>query len=363
VSPATLLRRIILVIALLTLPHALRAASFEADVRTMTPLPCSNGEAGCFRVELDGGERTLTLDIGPQDYLGGREPGFARGNRVVVQEETIEEMEHAFISDVVRRPALGWLLLLFLVAVVACGGRGALRSLGGMACSFLLLFGALLPAILRGWPPLPVALGGGMAIMLATLLLSHGIKPKTWCALAGTATSLLVTGVLAVVFARLAAMTGMDEDTLFLLSDYPNLDTRGILLAGIIIGTLGVLDDVTISQASAVFELRAANPLLSAQQLYRRALRIGRDHIAAAVNTLVLAYAGSALPLLLLLTGVPAGESWWIMLNREMIAIEILRTLVGSIGLLSAVPITTWIAAKTAVKMPPIHDDHSHLHS
>ena len=198
--------------------------------------------------------------------------------------------------------------------------------------------------------------------MLCTLTFAHGLQPKTWAALGGTLGSLILTGVLATLFSAVAHLTGFaDEATLYLLNDFPSLNAQGLLLAGIIIGTLGVLDDITIAQASAVFELHAANATLTAQSLYRRALRIGNDHIAAAVNTLILAYAGSSLPLLLLLSGGHSRENWLTVINREAIATEIIRTLVGSIGLLAAVPFTTFLASRLAVrtrhqgKYEPIH--------
>lgn len=354
--------KVFLFLISLLAPLAVSAASMEARVTTMTPMPCPNGEDGCYRLTLERDGTAYGIDIGPQDYLGGREPGFGAGDRIVLQQEIIDGEEKLFVSDVVRRPALLWLFALFAVCAVLLGRKGAVRALLGMILSFALLFGVFLPAILRGVSPLLVAIVGGFGIMVITLLVSHGRNGKTWSALLGTAVSLVVTGLLAWLFSQWASMTGMDEDTLFLLADYPDLNTQGILLAGIVIGTLGVLDDVAISQASAVFELRAANVSLSVRELFTRALRIGQDHIAAAVNTLILAYAGSALPLLLLITGIPSDESLWITLNREMIAAEILRMLVGSIGLLAAVPVTTWIASALAVKLPPQHNEADRIH-
>lgn len=347
------------------MPLTTFAATFEARINSMQSIPCPDGGDGCFHVQLESENGVMKTDVAPQDYLAQDEPGYGQGNRVVVQAEDIDGETQVFISDIVRRPALAWLLLLFVVATAILGRMAGLRSLLSLALSFGLIFGVLIPAILAGYHPLPVTITVGTCVMAVTLLISYGWNPKILSALAGIGGSLLVTGFLAVAFSQWAAMTGMNEDMLFLLSTYPDLDTRGILLAGIIIGTLGVLDDVTVSQASAVFELRGANPLLTAKDLTVRALRIGKDHISAAVNTLVLAYAGSSLPLLLLLSGGTSDESWFIIINREMIAMEILRTLVGSIGLLAAVPLTTWIAAKWAVRLPPVcgeHGQHHHAH-
>lgn len=349
------------------LPQNADATSYETHIVSMDPLPCpGDGGPGCFRVSFPLDGKTMTSEVTPQDYLAGDEPGFSQGDRIVVQAEDIDGETRVFISDVVRRPALAWLLALFVAVTVLMGGLAGVRSLVGLGISFLVLFGVLIPMVLAGHPPLPVTILCGVGVMTATLLLSHGRSAKVTAALVGTGGSLLVTGILAAAFSAWASMTGIEENMLFLLGAYPDLDTRGILLSGIIIGTLGVLDDVTVSQASAVFELRGANPALTARQLTVRAMRIGRDHIAAAVNTLVLAYAGSSLPLLLLLAGGDTGESWYIILNREVIAVEILRTLVGSIGLLAAVPLTTWIAARMAVKRPPACGEHGrtgHFHA
>jgi uncharacterized membrane protein len=191
-----------------------------------------------------------------------------------------------------------------------------------------------------------IALVGSFIIMIVTFLICHGWDKKTIAAFGGTAVSLIVTALLAYSFSIYASLMGTaDEEMLFLLSEFETLDARGILLAAIIIGTLGVLDDVTIAQASAVFELKKANTQMTIQQLYRSAHRIGSDHIAAAINTLILAYVGTSLPLILLVVAIPTGESWLTFLNREMVAQEIVRALVGSIGLLAAVPLTTLFAA------------------
>ncbi len=328
---------------------------FDARIQTVEMQTCDGqscaaitliGQSGAFKDE----RFSITMD--EQDALGGRLEDYEPGDRVIVQTQILQEDRVFFISDRIRRPALLWLGILFVVSVLLFGDMGALRSFLGTAASFVMLFLAILPAILRGMSPVLVAILGSIVIMLISFFSSHGINRKTLAALGGTTISLILTGILARIFTSLADLGGIaQEETLFLLSEYPDIDTRGLLLAGILIGTLGVLDDVTISQSSAVMELKRANPLLSARDLYRRALRIGSDHIAATVNTLILAYAGASLPLLLLLVGVPAGESWLTMINREVLATEIVRTLVGSIGLLAAVPLTTLLASRLAQKV------------
>jgi len=209
--------------------------------------------------------------------------------------------------------------------------------------SFAILLLFVIPAILDGKPPLLVAVVGSAAIMFAVLYLTHGFNAHTSVAVAGTLASLVLTGLLGAGFTAALHLTGVagDEDA-FLAATRGNIDMRGLLLAGIVIGALGVLDDVTVTQAAAVSELAAAGET----DLYRAASRIGRAHVASAVNTLVLAYAGASLPLILLLAtdGRPVGE----VLTGELLAQEVLRSAVGTIGLVASVPITTGLAVLVA---------------
>lgn len=346
--------------------------TFEGTVTHVQPGYCEDGRNECSIITIERmayGHREALLSItqDPRDALGGTPEAYREGDKVIIQSQvTNGETVAYFISDRVRRPALGWLVGLFVGMVFVFGGWNALRSFGGLIASLLVLFLFIVPSILKGYSPLIIAISGSAIIMFITFFLSHGWNRKTIAALAGTAGSLLITALLAMGFSVYAHIAGTaDEEMLFLLSDYPLLRTQGILLAGIIIGTLGVLDDITISQASAVFELRKANSSLSLKELYVRAKRIGADHIAAAINTLILAYAGTTLPLLLLVAASPSGETWWTFLNREVIATEIVRTLAGSIGLLAAVPLTTFIAAWFAVRTPVEdlrHDHKGHHH-
>ena len=189
-----------------------------------------------------------------------------------------------------------------------------------------------------------MALVAAVVIAVAALYLTHGVNDMTTVALLGTFAALAVTAVLAALFTDLAHFTGFgSEDAFYLRFASAQIDVRGLILAGIIIGSLGVLDDVTVTQASAVWQLHEANPGYSVRQLYSAAITIGRDHIASTVNTLVLAYAGASLPLLLLFAG--AGRSLSEVAVGELVAVEVVRTLVGSIGLVATVPLTTALAA------------------
>jgi uncharacterized membrane protein len=256
-----------------------------------------------------------------------------------------------FISDFRRSTPLLVLAALFITAVVAFGrGQGA-RALIGLALTFLLIIGFIIPAVLDGRSPLTVAIVGSLLIMIVTLYLSHGFSAKTTAAVVGTSLALLVTGLLAVAFVSATNLTGFASEEARLANvEVGGLSLRGLLLAGIIIGGLGVLDDVTMSQASTVFQLRRANASLGFTELLRGALNVGRDHIAATVNTLFLAYAGASLPLLILFAGSP--DPFGTVVTSETVAVEIVRTLVGSIGLIAAVPITTALAAALVLAEP-----------
>jgi uncharacterized membrane protein len=224
----------------------------------------------------------------------------------------------------------------------------------------------LIPRILAGSDPVTISIFAAVFIFMFTLYIVHGIGKMTTAAVIGTSISLLITGILAYIFVRVSTLTGLASDEaafIQVMVGGEGLNMQGLLLGGIIIGALGVLDDVTVSQSSTVFELRKANPRMSAAQLFASGITVGRDHIAATVNTLVLAYAGVALPLLILFTQID--EPVLHVINREILAEEIVRTLVGSLGLISAVPLTTGIASWMAVNTPvdKIEDyHHGHHH-
>ena len=214
----------------------------------------------------------------------------------------------------------------------------------------------VLPALLQGEDPLAVALVGAATVGFMVLYLAHGVSIRTTIAVLGSFASLALTGLLGWLFVGATHLTGQfGEEQSFLVSFGSNIDFQGLLLAGIVIGTLGVLDDVTVTQVSAVAELHTADPTMGSARLYSAGVRIGRDHIASTVNTLVLAYAGASLPLLLLFVVTSQGAGTTI--TSEIVAIEIVRTLVGSIGLVAAVPLTTYLATLvTAGARPHLRD-------
>jgi uncharacterized membrane protein len=265
-------------------------------------------------------------------------------------------------SDYERQRSLAWLTVIFCLIVVAAGRLRALRALIGLALSLLIVVKFVVPAILDGGDPVGVALAGALAVMFVTIPLAHGIGAKALAAMLGTAAAIGLTALLANIATDAVHLTGIgSEEASFLRAITADISLQGLLLAGMIIGALGVLDDLTVSQASTVMALRRANPQLSTKRLVREALDVGHDHIAATVNTLVLAYAGASLPILLLfsLGDWSFGEA----INTEAVAEQIVAMIVGSIGLIAAVPITTGLAAVIATQLPPdtLGDaDHHH---
>jgi uncharacterized membrane protein len=303
----------------------------------------------CIKVtaRLAGG-RQVAFDT--TDPTGGM---FRAGQRVrLAVAEQPGQPPYYNIQDLERGRPLLVLAALFVGAVVAFGRWQGIRSLVGLVLSFVVIVGFVVPAILRGRSPVLVAVTGAMAIMLVSLYLSHGLGPKTTAAVVGTALALGLTAALAIAFVAAASLTGLaSEEALNANFAVGGLSLRGLLLAGIIIGGLGVLDDVTMSQASLVAELHQANPTAGFAALVGGALRVGRDHIAATVNTLFLAYVGAALPLLILF--VTGQDSLGTVATTEVVAVEVVRALCGSVGLIAAVPLTTVLAALVATQASP----------
>jgi uncharacterized membrane protein len=308
---------------------------------------CSRISVG-IREGPDGG-RTVSIE---RPKTEGAIP-YDAGDDVVLAYEPKAPQELRYrIVDRERGSPLVWLALLFAGAVVALGRFRGVAALAGLAATFLVLLLFVLPSILEGRSPLMVAVVGASAIAFLALYLAHGFGPKTTVALLGTLASLILTAVLASVFVGAAQISGLaSEEATIIRIGAAQIDLSGLILGGVVIGALGAIDDMTVTQASAVWELRTANPLTSRADLVRSGLRIGRDHVAATVNTLFLAYAGASMPLLILF--VLSQQSLVTVANGEVVATEIVRTLVGSVGLVASVPITTWLAAHIAPAPSP----------
>jgi uncharacterized membrane protein len=321
----------------------------DAVVTDVTPRRCEQDEqqqalAGstCSKVVARRADNGRTVTFGFTDQSGGIVQ-VGRRVKLSVLEQPGQPPFYNIVDLERGRPML-LLTLIFVAAVIAFGRWQGVRSLVGLIGSFLVIAGFIVPAVLDNRSPIAVALVGSLAIMIASLYLSHGLARKTTAAVLGTALALGLTAALSLVFVRAASLTGLaSEEALNANFQVGGLSLRGLLLAGIIIGGLGVLDDVTMSQASLVFALHRANPAAPFTGLVRGSLTVGRDHIAATVNTLFLAYAGASLPLLILFA--TSGESLSSVATSEVVAVEIVRTLCGSVGLIAAVPLTTVLAA------------------
>ena len=294
------------------------------------------GEYKGAPLEIDYGKRQVRAD----DYF------LAVGDRIMISiSRTPDNVVNAYFVDYIRSTPLFILVSLFAIAVLLMSRWKGLRSLIAMAFSLFMIIGYIVPHILAGEDPLKVSILGSMILLTATLYLTYGWNLKSHAAVIGVVFALLLTGGLSGFFVNLARLNGTgDENVMFLMQLMDTrIKLRGLLLGGMIIGALGVLDDLVMTQASAVFELHQVNPALGARGLFRSAMRIGEDHVAATVNTLVLAYAGASLPLFLMFS--LARGDYGYLLNFSFIAEEIVRTLVGSIGLIASVPITTLLAS------------------
>ncbi len=304
---------------------------------------------------------TLKIEVGEGPYAGdtvstdafqtANSPEIGVGAKVWLVESTSEPGEFA-LSDIDRQSSLLWLAGLFALAVVLFARWKGVSALAGLVSSMTLLIWFILPAILLGKDPVVVAAVGTAAIAIVAMFLAHGPHVGTVVAIVGTVIALLLTLTLAWVFTGFVSLSGMgDEGSYFLDLQGMEFDLRGLFLAGVVIGALGVLDDVTITQAAAVAEVKRADPSAGWRQLFGAGMRVGRDHVAATVNTLVLAYVGAALPTFILLTMSDLGLLQSI--NNEVIAQEIVRALIGGLGIIAAVPITTAL-------MAAILTDHQH---
>jgi uncharacterized membrane protein len=323
-----------LVAMLVLWPGAPRTAGKPEGEQVRGTVAAIIGPTATVRVE---GGPTTTVDL----PSGPGAPVVETNDKVILLHDpgAVADGPDYTIVDHQRAGPMIWLVLAAVLAVLAFGRRLGLTSLAGLAVSFAVLLLFVVPAILDGRSPLLVAVVGSAAIMFAVLYLTHGVNAHTSVAVAGTLASLVLTGLLGAAFTAALHLTGVaGEEDVFLAATRGGIDMRGLLLAGIVIGALGVLDDVTVTQAVTVAELEQTGH----RDLYRAASRIGRAHVASAVNTLVLAYAGSSLPLILLLAtdGRPAGQ----VLTGELLAQEVLRSAVGTIGLVASVPITTFLA-------------------
>lgn len=280
------------------------------------------------------------------------------GDRILVNVDRLDDGRALYsFNDFQRGRSMTVLVVLFVLAVLVLGRWKGAGALAGLVVSLAVLTAFALPSLLDGNAPLLVAIVAASSIAFVAIFLAHGVNIASAVSLLSSFVSLVVTGLLGWIFVESANFTGYTEESSFFLNAFGvPIDARGILLAGIIIGSLGVLDDVIVTQVSAVAQLKRARPDSGWRELFRPALDIGRDHVSSTVNTLFLAYAGAALPLLLLFS--EARQSISGVATREVVAVEIVRALVGSIGLVASVPISTLLASLAISGRQP--DERSH---
>jgi uncharacterized membrane protein len=321
----------------------------EVDPDGCSPLVASEPAIECVNVRFlveTGSEagRSVGLDI--TDVAIG--PDLRPGDQVVLERLLTEVpgMPYA-LYDRDRADPLVWLALVFALLVVLLGRLRGFAALVGLVLSLSLLLWFVLPAILEGRSPTTVACVGAGAIAYLVIYLAHGFTTRTTVAVLGTVAGVAVAALLSVVWVPLAELTGLVTETSYVIQATGiQIDPSGLLLAGIVIGALGAIDDVSVTQASAVWELREADPDSDGRGLFRAGMRVGRDHVGSIVNTLALAYVGASLPLLIVfrLSDLPFER----VVGSEIVATEIVRALVGSIGLVASMPVTTWLAARVA---------------
>lgn len=310
---------------------------------------------------LAGPQRGETIDGYLQGPSGQEDlPRYDIGDEVIVNASLEPDSVFISVADLYRVPALALLLGVFAVAVTAVGGWRGVRSLIALALTLAVVVKIVVPLILAGWDPALVAIVAATGVTLATFLLTEGARPQTVAAALGTFGALALTALLAVAFdglARFTELRGSEDATYLQAIGITEIDLGGLILAAIIFGALGILDDVTVTQAAIVTELNDANPSLRGLALARRAMNVGRSHISATVNTLVLAYVGASLPLLVLFAA--GRQDPLLTASTEAVAVEVVRAIVGSIGIVAAVPLTTAIAvALIDRRLPFLPDEH-----
>ncbi|WP_431903988.1 YibE/F family protein [Nonomuraea sp. bgisy101] len=325
----------------------------EGEVAPPDPATCGSAEVELTSGAQNGERITTQLPSGP----GAQRFSVGDDIRLIYSPEPVLEVSPFQISDHDRSSPLWLAAAAFVLAVLAFGRWRGLSALVGLAITFVLLLAFVIPAILAGQPPLLVAIIGAAAIMLSVLYLTHGFTITTSMAIVGTLFSLALTGLLAYAAIDLVRLNGITDESSFYLDSSYRINTQGLLLASILIGSLGVLDDVTVTQSVTVAELAHANPGYRFAQLYRAAARVGRAHIASVINTIILAYAGASLPLLLLISVGDQGLGE--IVTNPVLAQEIVRAVVGTLGLIAAVPITTALAALAHARRARPDHDHS----
>jgi len=332
--------------------------SFRAEVLKVLEEKTINREDGSQAIQqnllllgLEGdyqGKKIISNGIGNFDLVSMGK--YKVGDKVYVDYiNDLEGKEFFIVTDYVRTRQLGLLFLIFLITTIVIGGFKGFRSLFSLIFSFGVIFLVIIPLILKGFDPVLVAAIGVFLILMTIIYITEGFNKKSHLAIVSIFLSLLTTLLLSWIFVLWSRLSGFasEEATLLIGTMAGSINFQGLLLAGILIGSLGVLDDIVVGQIEAVAQIKEANPHLTVSKTFFSAYKIGNTHLGAIVNTLFLAYAGVSLPLLVMFyLGLNQGLDFWKIINNDVIATEIVRTLVGVIGLITSMPLATYLASK-----------------
>lgn len=303
---------------------------------------------------LDGKEKgkSITVDYA-MDAQSAKVQRVDIGDTVVVKKTAVEKREPVYtITDKYRLPTVSYLLVVFFIIVFLASGKKGIGAILGMIVSLFILLQFTVPSLLQGQNPVTTIILSSSVILVVTIFLAHGFSKQTIVAFFATALTLLITIFLATVSVSLGKLTGLGNEDLYMLQfGLKQINVQGLLLGSMIIGTLGILDDITTAQSATIFTLVETNKNLPIKTVISKGTRIGKEHIASLVNTLILVYAGASLGLFMLFVLNPTHQPYWVILNSEIIIEEVIRTLVGSVSLILAVPITTIIAAYVATRV------------
>jgi uncharacterized membrane protein len=336
------------------------------EITSETKIPNDNGDtfyAQTLKLERLDTKEFIDVQVGSSASPLSKNQLFEVGTTVIITKQEIRPGDSEYvIVDKYRLGAMASLAIGFFALVILIARRQGFFSIVGMFLSLIVLFAFIVPQIIAGQDPIIVSLLGSGAVAVLTIYLCHGFKLESHIALLSMFLSLVAVGVLSFTAVHAAHLAGLgnEEASYLQFGSTAKVNLQGLLLSGIMLGALGVLDDITLAQVSVVDQLHDSNPEMGFGELYSRALVVGKDHVASLVNTLILAYAASSLPLFLLFS-IYNAQPAWVTLNSEVIAEEVVRTLTGSIGLVLAVPLTTLIATYFALRHPH-KSTHSHKH-
>lgn len=332
-----------------------KEAYFKGEVIEITEQGeiINHGQKNLFqelKIKLDNG-KILQIRHGDPSTLKPEGKLTAGEIIVVIKSQTPDGKTAYFVYDKYRTDNLLVILLIFVILVIGVAGLKGIGSLVGMGISLAVILVFIVPQILGGANPLLISIIGSIFILFASTYIAHGVSKQTTVALISTFVALFITATIAIIFTNMGKLTGIGNEDLASLQMGATsiINLKGLFLAGIIIGTLGALNDVTITQAATIFELSKTNK--NFEKLVKQGFSVGKEHILSLVNTLVLAYAGSALFIFIFIVLNPAKIPYWVILNTETISGEIISTLAGSTGLILAVPIATLLAAYTVVNL------------